>query len=418
MKRFEKLFVIVFVVIFSSILLVSCTGIKADKVSKEKKIMSTENLNSNLLSEKNQNSLLGFSGEIINRNYKKDTNLLISPISIYLALAMLTNAANGETLTQMLTSLGCDQEEINTYCGYLYSLYAENPDNIDVVGIANSIWYNENNLGYTPKDSFLDINSTYYGAEIYKADFTKKRTVTDINNWVDNKTNGNIDKIISSIDPMVIMYLINTLSFENQWDTYFSSTEKGNFTNFDGKNVNAKYIKDKLLTYYDSGKALAFSYPFKNRRFSFLGILPNGDINTYLSEFDGEELANLLKNQKGSNVTARVPCFSYKYDTSLNESLIGMGMSSMFNNADFSNGWDVDVGEVKVADILHKTFIEVDKNGLKAAAATKVEMRCTSGELIGVSGNITINLDRPFMYAIMDMQYNVPLFIGVTGEVD
>jgi serpin B len=87
-----------------------------------------------------------------------------------------------------------------------------------------------------------------------------------------------------------------------------------------------------------------------------------------------------------------------------------MGLKDCFDGgkADFSKmagGAD----NIYVSDVLHKTFISVDTQGTKAGAVTKVEMKALSM----VQNPHTITLNRPFVYAIVDNDTNLPLFIGM-----
>ena len=96
-------------------------------------------------------------------------NAMISPLSIYLALSMVYNAADGDTRAGMAEALGLEETELNLFCGYLYSYFMENDENT-ATKIANSIWINKSS-SVQPKQSFLDVNSTYYGADAFRTEF-------------------------------------------------------------------------------------------------------------------------------------------------------------------------------------------------------------------------------------------------------
>lgn len=377
--------------------------------------MSTTGRDASLSATANKTALLAFSADLTKRVYGDCSgNTLISPLSVYLALGMSTNAAANGTRDEMLMTLGLDSDALNTYCGYLYSLYAEDSSTKDAVGIANSIWYNANRLDLTPKQAFLDADSTYFGADIYKADFSDT-TVSDINTWVSGKTGGLIPKLVDNLSATDIMVIINTLTFGNKWAEQFDSTQTGTFTKADGTTQSADYLSCTVGSYYDSGKALGFRWNFSNTRFAFIGILPDGTLNDYVSSFDADEFARLLAGDTEADMNTAVPCFTYDFDSVLNEYLSAMGMPSAFGAADFSNGWDVEVGRVVISSVKHKTHVKLDKYGVEAAAATSV----TFGETCAWVSTPpeSIRLDRPFMFVIMDTVYNVPLFIGTVQGV-
>lgn len=414
----KKTFRVVFCaicIILVSVFFASCYPIKADKVSLEKIEMTVEGRELALMSSENRNSITTFGSEILTKAYDGN-NTLISPLSIYLALAMLANSAAGDTLDEMLSVMGLSVDSLNEYCGHLYGLYAENADNKDVVKLANSIWYDGDSTMFVPKTEFLDANARYYGAEIYDAPIDD-RMLKDINNWVKKNTEKMIEKMYDTLDPNAVMILLNALAFEDKWDEEFKDTERGDFTDFSGNTDTAEYLKRTLETgYYDSGNAKAFCYSFKNTRFGFLGILPDGGIDSYMEAFDADELLGLLNNYRQAKVHASLPCFSYDYKIQLNDILSAMGMPTMFTeDADFSAGWEQGGNELYVSDVSHKTFVEVSKKGVRAAAVTGIQV-CNESAL--VEEEIYITLDRPFVYAIMDMTYSIPLFIGVTGNVE
>ena len=172
-------------------------------------------------------------------NESKDENVLVSPLSIQLALAMTANGAKGQTREEMETLLGGDisLDELNSYLyAYVNSLPVDEKYKLE---IANSIWYRDSEK-LTVKDEFLQTNKDYYDAEVYKAPFDNT-TVDDINGWVSDNTDGMIDKIIQEIDDETIMYLINAIIFDAEWNEMYdeNSVRDGKFTSINGKEQDA-----------------------------------------------------------------------------------------------------------------------------------------------------------------------------------
>ncbi|MEM1136756.1 MAG: serpin family protein, partial [Bacteroidota bacterium] len=143
-------------------------------------------------------------------------NYMVSPLSIHLALGMLLNGANENTATEIKDVLGFESsnmEEINeNYRNLIYSL--PELDNVVDLGIANSVWHDEN---YIVKDDFLQTLNTSFDAEITGYDFRRADAPQVINNWVANKTNNLIEKMIEEIKPEEVMFLINALYFKGDW---------------------------------------------------------------------------------------------------------------------------------------------------------------------------------------------------------
>jgi len=380
---------------------------KVITVDTDKALVITKTKEETLTAYANQKALWDFSSDLVKGSYASD-DILLSPLSVYIALAMLCNGAGSTTKDGILQTLGLDEENANAYASYLLQLYTEESE----VQLANSIWYRES---FPPKDSFLQTNTKYYNAEIYKSSFDNQ-TVKDVNNWVKDNTNDLIDKIIDDIDQNTIMMLLNAISFMDKWNDPFEFTTKKNFNNYAGKEVSAEFLSRTLHSYRQTDNALAFSYAFENSRYSFVGVLPNEDIDSYIGNFDSEELEELLTSKVSGRAVCSLPVFSKKYEITLNDILSDMGMREAFGgNADFSDGWDVVRGTVQVDQVRHKSFIDVNKNGVKAAAVTIIEMKANSA--YDEREPIYITLDRPFVYMLVDNDYNIPLFIGTVTNV-
>jgi serpin B len=394
--------------------------IYSNNIAMEKMQYQQSLINGELTNVDSLKAYYQFSEKMISENYEKK-NMLISPLSIYLALAMTTNGANNATILEMEKVLGLNTSQLNEFCGSLYSRYNEQDNNKKYVSTSNSIWYNQKaiDLG-EPKETFLKTNAKYYGADIYKSDFDK-RTIKDINNWVNNKTEGMIEEIIDDLSSDSVMNLVNTVLFKAKWKNKSYKYRTYSFKDYQGNVKNAEFFDDETYEYFYSDKAKAFMQRFEtgNSNFAFLGILPNTvvSIDEYVNNFNGNELYTLLNNvNKTSTVNTRIPKFSYDYSVYLNKSLKSMGMETAFSptNADFSNMYDLKNQNIYISSVFHKTKIELTKEGVSAAAATVVDM-AKSGQPIN---EVNLYLDRPFMYCIMDMDYKVPLFIGVVNYLN
>lgn len=361
---------------------------------------------------------LDLAVDLFKESYEGNNNILLSPTSIMMALSMAANGADSETLSQMEEVLGRGLTigQINeTISNYLRKI-AEDED----INIANSIWINDiNNIKI--KDEFLDISSKYYNAKIYKEVFNQK-IADSINSWVNEKTNGMIDKLIDNISPDSIMYLINAIAFEAEWQEEYSSQQifKDNFTNYQGNKTEVEMMVSEEEKYLADGKAVGFIKPYKNDKFSFVAILPNEEIGIekYINGMTGESLYNLINSYKEAKVDAYIPKFSYSYGVDLNDVLINLGIVDAFDayKADFSKMAELDTENIYINKVIHKTFIEVDEKGTKAAAATGVEVNVTSA--IVDEERYTVKLDRPFIYVIMDNETNIPIFIGAVLDID
>jgi len=354
-----------------------------------------------------------FSIELFKKSVEKGKNTLISPVSVLLALAMTANGADNGTLNQMQTVLGKDIpiDELNEYL-YYYVKKLPNGDKAKL-NIASSIWF-RNDL--TVEKDFLQKNADYYKAAAFKSAFDD-RTVNEINDWVKKNTDGLIDKILEQIPGDAVMYLINTLLFDAEWETMYSDDKvsKGDFTAYDGSKQKAMFMNSDEHAYLDDGNAVGFIKPYAYG-YSFVALLPNEDvsIDDYIASMTGEGFMNLIKNKEFCAVNAYLPKFSVEYEINMNETLKAMGMPDAFapDKADFtkiSKSGGLYIGEVR-----HKTYIEINERGTRAGAATIVDLRLTAAP----DKPKVVRLDRPFIYAIIDDATNLPLFIGTVTSMN
>lgn len=345
-------------------------------------------------------------------------NTLISPLSVLCALSMTTNGADGQTLGQMETVLGMSTDELNPY---LYSYINSLPQGDKYkLNVANSIWFTDKEP-FTVNKDFLQINADYYGADIYKSPFNNQ-TVSDINNWVKNKTDGMIPKVIDNISDDAVMFLVNALAFDAEWDNVYKETQisNGKFTKEDGTKQDAEMMYCTENKYLEDEKATGFIKYYKDRKYAFVALLPNENVsvNEYINSLDGASLNALLKSAENSIVETAIPKFKTEYETRMSVPLINMGISDAFNPdlADFSKLGISSTDNVFINEVIHKTFIQVDETGTKAGAVTVVEMNGATA--LPPNEIKQVYLDRPFIYMLIDCENNVPFFIGTMMDVN
>ena len=374
------------------------------------------------LSENFISSQKDFAIELLKKSYlqKQNQNTLISPLSIVVALAMVANGADGETKEQMLKVLGnsLTMEELNHN---LYSYVTSLPsDDKQKLNVANSIWLKEDPL-FSVEEAFLQTNADYYKASAYYAPFNNQ-TVKDINNWVKNKTDRMIDKVIDKIPEETIAYLVNALLFEGAWTRTYerSQVSNGTFTAINGEKKSVKMMKSSEYGFVQTTNATGVVKPYKGNAYSFVALLPNESIefNSFIESLNSKEVANAIKNRYSNTVITKIPKFEYDYSIELKEILVDMGMGLAFNPnfANFSKLGHYENGNIFIGNVLHKTSIKVAEKGTKAGAVTVISMdKATSVE----PGEIKyVYLDRPFVYMIINNESSLPIFIGCVTNIN
>ena len=374
-----------------------------------------------------------FSFNLFRKTVKSENsanNVLISPDSIMTALIMTENGADNNTLAEMETVLGGGSSipcaKMNKNLSAMNNRLMKSDGFI--YNVSNSIWARENLV--LPKKSFLETNKKYHDAEYFVAPFNSE-TVSDMNKWVYNKSRNMIDKIIDNLSEDSRMVLINTIAFEGKWADPFSE-----MTDSAGRPVKMDFkAKDKTVQkavklcdtsgyeYFkvNGGQAFAKYYRMgKNgERIAFVGILPpeNVDIDTYVESLTGQKFISGWNSRKNTQIALTMPAFSYDYSTEMSDTLKDLGIREAFtNDADFTKMADptFETPGLKISKVLHKTHIEVFAKGTKAAAATAVVMEKASAMPMDP---IKLTLDRPFVYALVDADTGIPLFIGEVASV-
>jgi serine protease inhibitor len=347
-----------------------------------------------------------------------DSNVIVSPLSISMALGMTLNGAAGETRTAMEKTLeleGLTQEQINeSYRSLINLLLGMDPQVI--FKIANSIWYRE---GLVFKQNFIDLNKKYFSAQVQGLNFSDPNSVSIINSWVNDNTGGKIKEIIKNIAPENIMFLINAIYFKGIWTYQFDPelTLSATFYTPAGNEFPCDMMQQAGdFAYLETDEFQAVDLPYGAGDFRMAIFLPkhNQNINSLIAGMDNETLSNWLQQFSDKNGILELPRFKLSYEKKLNELLCLLGMEIAFDDwrADFTNLY-AGPGNAYISEVRHKTFIQLDEEGTEAAAVTSVTISYTS---VGGSDNFYMRVDRPFLFIIHDAWSNSILFIGKITE--
>jgi len=353
-----------------------------------------------------------FGFDVYHKLYKGD-EMLISPLSLSLALSMTANGAVGQTADEMLSTMGFKGQSIddmNTYYQKMVTAMLE-ADPKTTFEVANSIWADEN-IGI--KKSFTDATSKYYSSDVFPADFSTQATVNKVNGWVSEKTHGKIPTILNAPDRNLKMALINALYFNGKWAFKFSkNTKKEDFTNISGSKSKVDMMSaEEDLTYAEYDGFRMVSLPYGNGAFSMDVILPKEgeDFGKEVARFNAATLQSLIDNGSTAPVYLKLPKFTFSYSADLVEILKSLGMNKPFSNlADFSAMAEQ---SLKISMVMQKTFIDVNEKGTEAAAVTFVGMVATSVGPGYQPKPVEFFANRPFLFTIREKSTGAVIFVG------
>lgn len=395
---------------------VSVSGISCkkemDKAPEEKKsVYLTENQKKLILSSNSFGfDLFGKVNEISGN----DKNLMVSPLSLSMALGMTRNGAANKTLTDMTNTLGFggqSENEINESYKYIIKTFSSLDPKVRLQ-IANSIWYRND---FTVEQSFPDVNKLYFDASVTSLDFSAPDAVTIINSWVNEKTNELIPEILDVIPAGAMMYLVNAVYFKGQWKYRFDAkqTEQKPFTLQDGSVIQAPAMRQRAaFNYLRVGGFEAIDLPYSQGNYMMTVLLPEYGkrVSDVIVQLTQENWNLWSKQYVEKDIQVQLPKFKYAYQEKNMESILtalGMGVAFDPYQADFTR--INSRGGLYISRVLHKSFIETNEEGTEASGVTAVEISNTA---INVDELYYFTINRPFVYFIQEKATGTILFIG------
>lgn len=343
-----------------------------------------------------------------------DGNTFISPMSLFMALSMVYNGADGvtkEEIAKVLHAVGMDVNELNKANASLMSKLHSDSKQIQL-NVANSIWLNEN---YHFQTDFAQHNRDYFNAKIQEIDINDSQSVNMINGWVEKSTNNRIEDMVESpLDPNIVAMLLNAIYFKGNWTHEFEKeqTEKRTFYLEDGTTKEVPLMTlNKKLAYLENEYFQAVSLPYGDEEMSMKVILPKEN-----SSLDKFEKMLTIDNWKKWNSeflekegTVMLPKFQLEYEILLNDSLKQLGMTTAFDKGANFSKMIKENESLWISKVKQKTFIDVNEEGTEAAGATSVEIVKESASL---DKPFHMEVKRPFFIVITAHETGTILFLG------
>mgnify|MGYP002672310391 FL=1 len=361
-----------------------------------------------------------FALSLLREERSGSVSVLLSPVSILNALGMVANGASGTTLKQIETATGMSLHQLNDFL-YTYRMSLPADSKTCKAALANSAWLRDT---FRVEDAFLRSCVNYYSAEVYRSAFDGG-LVTDLNRWVSKKTDGMISDLLEK-EPgaQTMLYLVNAACFDAKWETPYTKENvrtDGIFTAASGKRQTADYLDSHETIYLSGNNVSGFLKPYDGGKYAFVALVPDEGVTLadYLRNLTGEHLYQLITDHHYADVQASIPKFTARSELELEEPLRAAGISDLFDvsAADLRGLGSAPNGNtLYVNSVLHKTYLELDENGTKAAAATSLDVN--AGAAPPSEDVKTVTLDRPFLYMVVDTHACVPLFMGTVTSME
>ncbi|ADP82623.1 serpin family protein [Pseudofrankia inefficax] len=364
-----------------------------------------------------------FSAELYRRLSAAATgNLICSPYSAVMALAMARAGAVGRTATELDTVLHAPTAGGGDPLGpglnaLALTLDARAGARKDMHGakatitldVANALWGQDGEKWEAP---FLTTLARHYGAGMRLVDYRADSAgaAKAINAWTSQQTKGRIPKIVDGLDPSTRLVLANALYLRAPWNSPFGDAQPAPFTRLDGSVVQAQLMS---VDAYDAGYATgpdwqAVDVPYAGGELAMAVILPDqGRFEAVRAALDGTALRRLLTGLQVTGVQLDLPKWTTRTRVRLDDALVALGMPTAFgDSADFSGMTTTE--RLSIASVPQEAFVAVDEHGTEAAAATAVVM----GVSAIVAPRRKLTVDRPYLYVIHDRPTGTPLFLG------
>lgn len=363
-----------------------------------------------------------------------ETNPVLSPLSAYLAMGMISLGAKGETLEELEEVLGqgTDMTGIRA-ASRVWLEHIPTVGNIEklpdeegqlIVSLANSAWVDQD---LEPDNNWLTEVEDIYGAEVFRGTLSEKSTMKAINDWVEKKTNSLIQGFLEKPLPESCrLALFNTIYFDGTWVQEFkpTATYKDDFYVDNATcgvidQVEMMHDYERRELYVQNTELDGVVMPYRDGNMVLVALKPTAgqSVREMYDALTYETLMELLEQGEERLMNLKLPKFEVTFDKELNESLQNMGIEKAFDAAwaDFSGLGTTALGNSLYIDLVRqKAVVKLNEKGTEAAAVTMVAVSESAAmEMPKQEQPIDVFFDSPFLYMIMDMEYKVPLFMGI-----
>ena len=351
----------------------------------------------------------------------KNDNIVFSPVNLYTALAILAEAANGDSRSELLELLGLDstEEAAALSASLIRSLTRDGERSITLLG--SSLWLSEN---YPYKGKCADRIRDKHLAELFEGDFSSGEFIHELKSWLSEQTKGLLDDSIKEIDidPTMICTVITTLYFKDKWENSFSNskTEQRTFHAAAG-DVKHDFMTDTDMTgrYYTGDGFVAVCLFYEEAGYLTL-VLPSmgKSVESLLQNPDAASLMmygrlDTSAVSYSAQVTVAVPKFDISYDAELSSILSELGAPSVFTPGKADLTSLLTSMDDPYAGIQHSVRLRIDEEGSEGAAYSAITMAPTS--LPPSEKKMEIVFDRPFAFSLLSPN-GEPLFTGIVND--
>lgn len=348
-------------------------------------------------------------------------NLVCSPLSVLVALAMVRNGAAGATAVEMDRALRLPAlDDLNAGMNLIDQTLATRSGKRGTgdrkgkveLDLANAVWGQQ---GYTWQQPFLQTLAADYGTGVHATDFAGDEAAARkaINDWVADRTH---DKITDIATPEVVnayttLALVNALYVRAPWADPFEAVGDQPFM-ISSDPVPVPMIRSASPRYLSGRGWRGARIPLLGDELALTVVLPDRDVGTLLAALKTSGLRTLLHAEPRDLVALTLPRFTVSSTVDLKPPLTDLGLTTAFSDAAEFPGLTT-TDRLKLQAAKHMGYLALDENGVEAAAATVITAEPTSGSA-GPAHELVV--DRPFLFVLHDVALTLPLLVGVVVD--
>lgn len=338
-------------------------------------------------------------------------NLVCSPLSLYIALGMLRQGARGDTAAELDDVLGVSVDRLDAGLNTILQLLAQRSGRRRrsdgekakvTLSLAQQVWCQP---GYPFEQPFLEALARWFGAGVAETDFQRPAAAAkEINRWVAKQTDDAIEELVDAdFLAQALLVLTNAVHLKAPWDEDFTEREA---QSFDGGDEVAMMGRTMTAPAWTDDDLSAVLVPYAGDELAMLVVLPTEGVELQLG---AGRLHEILDGAGPGTVELTLPPFEFESTLDLEQDLQRAGLKAMFSDAaDLSAITTAEPLQVK--RVRQVARIAVDEKGTEASAATAVAVGPTGAP--APAEPVVMVCDRPFLFAIVDLQTRVPVFGG------
>lgn len=362
-----------------------------------------------------QEGAVDFSFELLKNSYIENSNTAVAPASAYLQLGLFANAGKKATKNEILEELGNKMtvETLNQNVQYFQTRLGYLGDNLGdgfALNMSNNLWCNDN---LTVKTEFLKTNAKYYGIDTYRFLFTEDTALNKINNGTLDYTDANL-KPFDKIDENAYMYATSITQIKDNWleDYAERNISKDTFKGANGDTQVSYYASSEF--YLKDETSQGFIKSFKNTPLKLCVLMPNENvsIDEYVNSLNYEKFQGLIDSMDAvKRCNAYLPGFSVQASMNITSALKNMGINTVFTkDAILTNMTQTE--NVYLSEVVQAIDLTINEKGISTA---EIADKTTSSAVL--ENDTTVKVNRPFVYAVVDNESNIPIYLGVVENI-